>query len=447
MKKYDTFHFSGYSWNHHAGKISLRYALDNDIRFEETLLLPEPISDQRLKEREWQIERLLRALHIIGGISYYKTYLPKTIVFDEDSSLTKKDAVFWESVYENGLGEFFYSNQIDFRGLIHFPKGKEEKKPKRVTKSEQGKRILVPIGGGKDSIVTAELLKKAGMQPTLFRMNENEKITELAHHLGLPLLNVKRQLDPRLFQLNAKGALNGHVPVTAYVSILSCLLAELYDFDSVAMSNEQSASIGNIEYLGKEVNHQWSKSLKFEKMFRTFLKESVETNIEYLSVLRPLSELKIVEMYSEFPQYFQVATSCNKNWKIDDEEERPMWCGQCPKCAFVFACMAAFVDKETLEKTFGSNFFEHDSLLDLYRELLGVKNFKPFECVGTPEETCAAFLFAKKRGDFDDTLVMKMFEEEVLPTIKDPNALIKEVMSPSDKHCLSPEFLSLLPTA
>jgi len=439
MKKYSTFHFSGYSWNHHAGKISLRYALDNELRFEEILQLPEPVSDERLKERHWQIERLLRALHIIGGISYYKTCLPKQIVFGEDEPLSKKDADFWESVYENGLGEFFYQNDIDFRGLIHFPKNKSAKsyKPKatsRPTEREEAPRILVPIGGGKDSIVTAELLKKSGHQLTLFRMNADPKIDALAHQLGLPLLNVRRSIDTTLFQLNSQGALNGHVPITAYVSILACLLAELYDFDMVAMSNEQSANIGNVQYLGKDINHQWSKSEEFEKMLSRFLKESVETDIKYVSVLRQMSELQIVRIFCDYPQYFPLATSCNQNWAITNEQgetsNEKRWCQKCPKCAFVFACMAAFLPKKTVERIFGGNMFEDETLLDLYRELLGIKNFKPFECVGTKEETIMAFLHIRMKKELAETPVMKMFETEVLPTIDDPDSLIIDKYPP-----------------
>ncbi|MEQ1849796.1 MAG: hypothetical protein ABL890_04360 [Candidatus Peribacteraceae bacterium] len=459
MKQYPTFRFSGYSWNHHAGKISLRYCLGDDLRFEETLKLPEPVSDERLKARHWQIERLLRALHLIGGISYFKTCLPKTILFDEDKALSKFEHQFWTTVYEEGLGEFFYRNQIDFRGLIRFPVEKKAQKetllppapPPRGSQPALAERILVPIGGGKDSVVTAELLKQSNIPVTLFRMNADDKIENLAHALGLPLLNVQRSIDPTLFQLNKQGALNGHVPITAYVSILACLLAELYDYSSVAMSNESSASEGNVNYLGKDINHQWSKSLQFEKLLQRFLLEVVGTTLSYQSLLRPLSELKIVEMFSKYPQYFPLTTSCNANWKIapslsktemwpanrSSAERSVGWCGHCPKCAFVFACMAAFNDKKTLEKTFGSNLFDRDDLLDLFRELLGIKNFKPFECVGTPEETKAAFLLAMKRGELKNTAAMKMFEAEVLPSIANPDALIEQCLKSEDTDVAS----------
>lgn len=456
MKTYSSFIFTEHTWNHHAGKISLRYSLDGSIDFEETILLPEPVSDERLQKYEWEIERCLNALHLIGGISYYKTCLPKKIEIPY-MNLTKADAQFWNSVYENGLGEFFFKNNIDFRSLLHFPfKETKEEQPNMMRKRlppNAMKRVLVPIGGGKDSIVTIELLKKSGAQITLLRMGSHPLITELAHLSGLPMITVKRSISGNLFDLNAEGALNGHVPITAYLSILSVLIAELYDFDAVIMSNERSANEGNVKFKGMDINHQWSKSLAFERALRRYLTDSIGTNIEYFSLLRPLSELKISEIFSTYPQYFDHVTSCNTNWKVltkkTESEERgadSRWCGKCPKCAFVFACMAAFLPKAELEKMFGTNLFSHDWLMQLYRELLGTLNFKPFECVGTSDETKAAFLLAMQKKELNDTPVMKMFIKEVLPTIKDPEALIASVMKASEQHCIPQAFVPLIAT-
>lgn len=449
METYSTFHFSGYSWNHHAGKISLRYALDDDVHFEELLFLPEPVTDERLKEKAWEIERLLLALHLVGGVSYYKTCLPKNIDITHDR-LSLAEAKFWNTVYEQGLGEFFFRNDIDFRGLINFPALKEKVILPPALRKKAAinplKRILVPIGGGKDSMVTVELLRKSGADLTLLRLQPHPLIDELSHIAGLPLMSVRRELSPTLFELNRQGALNGHVPITAYLSILSCLVAMLYDYDAVAMSNEGSANIGNVEYKGLHVNHQWSKSAAFERMLRRYLKETVGTDIEYFSALRPYSELKIAEMFTGYPRYARHTTSCNKNWKIlspplpaapQSRGEGPgvgAWCGICPKCAFVFATMAAFLPREALKQIFGSLFFDDKTLLPLFRELLGLENHKPFECVGTPEETSAALLLAHRRGDLDDTAVMKMFVREALPSINDPDALIASALKLQTEH-------------
>ncbi len=455
MKTYSSFIFEKIGWNHHARKVVLRYSLDGSITFEETLMLPNEPFTNKMQQRMPQIQKALFALHLIGGISYFKTCLPRKMIL-ETGTLNRTEARFWNSVYENGLGEFFFKNNIDFKGLINFPE--TETKPEETgglrTRLEPNpmKRVLVPIGGGKDSIVTAELLKKSGVQVTLLRMGSHPLIDELAHQSGLPMLTVKRSISGNLFDLNEQGALNGHIPITAYLSVLSVLIALLYEFDGVVMSNERSANEGNVTFKGMDINHQWSKSITFERALRRYVQETIGTSIEYFSLLRPLSELRIAEVFTSFPQYFPHTTSCNTNWKIlarglpaiAPPKRSEGWCLKCPKCAFVFCCMAAFLPKAELEKMFGTNLFEHDWLLPLYRELLGTVNFKPFECVGTPDETKAAFLLAMKKKELNETPVMKMFIKEVLPTINDPEALIATVMKPSAQHCIPKTFLPMI---
>ncbi|MFH1444579.1 MAG: endonuclease domain-containing protein [Candidatus Peregrinibacteria bacterium] len=442
MKQYQTFIFDSHVFDPETGKIELHYSLDDEVYFTETLLLPHPEKPYALSPTP----HALHALHLIGGISYYKTCCPKQIEI-RSGNLTDEQADFWNTVYTKGLGEFFFRNQIDFRDLIHFPYSplSPALSPReRVARSDgRGARILVPIGGGKDSTVTVELLKKAGYDITLLRIGHHPLIKQTAEIAGLPLLTVERHLAPELFDLNAQGALNGHVPVTAYLSLLAAVIAELYGFDAVVMSNERSANEGNVEYLGTKINHQWSKSLECERMLRTSLQESGSA-VEYFSLLRPLSELKITQIFATLPQYFSVTTSCNANWKILGKKQASRWCGTCPKCAFVFTMLAAFLPQKTLLEVFGENLFDKEQLLPTFRQLLGLEGFKPFECVGTPEETIAAFLLAHERGDLDQSKAMKLFVEHVLPTLKQPKKIIEEALKPSSEHCIPAPFSSLL---
>jgi hypothetical protein len=460
MNTYDTFIFDSYSFKPAEGRIEMHYALDDEVRFTETLTIPvsEPQAPSPL------LQSALFALHIIGGISYYKTCLPKKIEI-RSGSLTPEQAAFWNDVYENGLGEFFYKNNIDFRGLINFPSKAISDKRRAESNDEEAnrlplsvhrhpkKRILVPIGGGKDSVVTAELLRKAGFNITLFRMGQHPLIDSLAHQMDLPLLSIKRSLSPKLFELNEQGALNGHVPVTAYLSTVTILLSLIYNFDAVAMSSERSANEGNIDFHGKEINHQWSKSLDFERAFQNYVKENITPDISYFSALRPLSELHIAKLFCSYPQYFPFTTSCNKNWKILSQSltskegkhmQSHLWCQSCPKCAFVYLLYAAFLDKSQLLEIFKADLFSDESLLPLYRELLGLEGNKPFECVGTPEESAAAFLLAHERGDMEDTAAMKMFLKDG-PALKDAKKFLKQAMMPAKDHAIPEEFVSILP--
>lgn len=450
MKNHQSFIFDSYSFDEKTGTITLNYSLDDEVKFTETLTIPVP-TDSTFNIQSSTFQSALQALHLIGGISYYKTCLPKKIII-KSGSLTKDQTQFWNTVYENGLGEFFYRNNIDCRGFFNFPFEKETKNQKPVTKNPNPipqPLTLVPLGGGKDSIVTLELLKQAGADITLFRMEPHPLIDELADIAKLPMITVSRKLDPLLFELNKQGALNGHIPISAYVSFVTVIVSLMHGFDAVAMSNERSASYGNVEFHGKEINHQWSKGLEFEKMFQAYVQTYVSENITCFSVLRPISELHIARLFSKYPQYFEHVTSCNANWKILDTAAglRPAatakWCGQCPKCAFVFAILSAFLPKDQLLKIFGKNLFEDESLIPLYKELLGLEGFKPFECVGTPEETVSAMILAHEKGEFNDTVIMKMATEEAnLP--ENVHDMIFDQMTPSQDHAIPDFFASKL---
>jgi hypothetical protein len=277
-------------------------------------------------------------------------------------------------------------------------------------------------------------------------MQGHQFITELAELNHLPLLEVGRSLDTQLFELNKQGALNGHVPITGYVTFLTLTVGLLYGFDSIFFSNERSSDYGNIEYLGMQVNHQWSKSNEAELMITNYIEQYVTHQTRYLNALRPLSELHIAKIFTREPKYFAHVTSCNKNWlwqKLDENPDQGRWCGECDKCTFVFAMFAAFLPLDTLQDMFKKNLFDDETLLSSYRQLWGIEEFKPFECVGTPEEAKAALYLATRRDEYANTVVGREFIEKILPTMSDPEALVKESLTP-DYSDVSPYITSMI---
>ncbi|OGH20578.1 MAG: hypothetical protein A3D74_02005 [Candidatus Levybacteria bacterium RIFCSPHIGHO2_02_FULL_37_13] len=403
-----SFVFKGYDADLEKGQVLFHYQIrgDKNIDFTEKIYFP-PVTTQIPPAL---LKSILNNLMLILGISYWKTYCPKEIVI-ESNFLTKEMANFWNIVYIKGLGEFFYKNKIDFRGLVKFPYVVNVQE-KAITFARKG-RALLGLGGGKDSIVTAELLKSQNKDFDLFTVGTSIIQEGVAKIIGKKPILIKRELDPKLFELNKKtGVYNGHIPVSVIYAMLGIMAGAFYDYKSFVVGNEKSANYGNVEYLGEMINHQWSKSEKFEALLNDYVRKFITPDISYSSPLRNMSELEVVREFVKYPKYFKVFSSCNANFKILRSAQNDIqgkWCGKCPKCLFVFICLSAFLSKEKVLDIFGKNLFEDKSLLKTFKELLGLENFKPFECVGTPEEMKFALERINNRGEFNESLLMEFY--------------------------------------
>jgi len=447
--KYQQLCFEGVSYNYDAENkvfcIELNYSLDKKINFQEKLQIPLAAEAWEKVDRE-ALQRAISALHIMAGISYYKTYLPREIAGLE---LTEEQAEFWQKIYQRGLGEFFYSNQIDFRGLINFPHSPTARAT-TFTSKKLSERALLPIGGGKDSIVSAEILKKMGLEFQQFSLRDAEPIRATAETIGAPRQIVQRQLDAQLFQLNQEGAYNGHVPITAYISFLLIVCAILDDYRYIVMSLEKSANEGQLFFHGMDINHQYSKSEEFEEDLRNYVSKYIDSEVEYFSLLRGYNELRIAEIFAgleNFNEYASVFSSCNGNFKINKTEIPKKWCGHCPKCAFVFLILAAFVPREKLLEIFGENLLDKPELLELHEELLGLRNFKPFECVGTTEESLVALWLVSQKSEWQNDWMVKYFLDVLLPRlpITDWKMAKEKVLKRQDAPMIAEKFQQYLP--
>lgn len=420
------FLFKGYEEDLGKGEILFHFALDSEekaIDFTEKISFP-PIASEI---PPILLKSILNNLMLILGISYWKTYCPKEVII-EGNFLTKEQANFWNIVYTKGLGEFFYKNKIDFRGRVKFPSAKQNSE--KITSFQGKERALLGLGGGKDSIVAAELLKAQKKDFDLFMVGTSQIQENVAEVIGKKPIVIKRELDPKLFELNKeKGSLpggrqvyNGHIPISVIYAFLGLFGAILYDYRSVVFGNEKSANYGNVEYLGGIVNHQWSKSEEFEKLFKEYVKKFITLDVSYSSLFRNMNELEVTREFARHSKYFSVFSSCNANFKISPSttsttlstsslrtNPQRIWCGKCAKCLFVFTILSAFLSKKEVLDIFGKNLFEDKALLKTFKELLGLENFKPFECVGTPEEMRLSLEKVFEKGEFSKTPLMEFF--------------------------------------
>jgi UDP-N-acetyl-alpha-D-muramoyl-L-alanyl-L-glutamate epimerase len=441
MKQLDShFIFKGYDANLPLGYIRFYYQLIRGItthHFTEELRFQPPSNSQVSRLNDGLMKNILISLHLVLGISYWKLTCAKHISINS-YELTEAQAQFWNTVYTKGLGEFFYKNAIDFRGLVQFPHtGSKSIFPPAQHKSD---RSLVLLGAGKDSIVTSELMKKHDKEYSLLTMNATEVHKEIANHIGKPLYDIKRILDKQLFELNVlPGIHNGHVPISTIYAFVGIFAAALYDFRYIISSNEESANYGNVTYLGEKINHQWSKSFEFESMLSHYVKTYITPDITYFSLLRPLTEAHIVKLFSAYKRYFGVFTSCNKNFTILSDRSIGWWCGECPKCAFVFLLLAAFLPKKEVVAILKKNLFSSKNLMATYKELLGVEGIKPFDCVGTPKESLFAFQSILKQGEYADDFIIKNLTSTIHALQKkSPSGAVFEL----SKHHLIPDKFS-----
>lgn len=428
-----TFRFVRCGFDPATGIAQLVYAFDQGPELVETVTVPGApfdLDDARLSA----VERALRLLHLIAGVSYYKAAVPDTISID-GYAIDEATAALLETVYLNGLGEFAYRNRLDLHGRIRFPhSGEADAAPSAGLDGH----AIVAIGGGKDSLVSIEALRALGVQQTVSWIGGSQLIKACAERTGLPTLNIGRALAPQLFDYNRQGAWNGHIPVTAVNSAILVLAALVLGHDQVVFSNERSASYGSqIEGTG-EVNHQWSKGWAFEQAFATHVSGHVAADLRYYSLLRPLSELAVARQFTRSDRYDAHFSSCNRNFHILGERPVNRWCGVCPKCHFVFLALAPFMSKPRLVGIFGRNLLDDPAQTAGYDALLEYRDHKPFECVGEARESRAAMAALAGRPEWREDALVKRFAREIQPLLDPAELEIAPLLVLDDEQGIPP---------
>lgn len=362
-------------------------------------LIPENIDRRAL-------ERIVFSLGMAELVSYWKCACPPTVRV-MCGSLTDEQIRWWKKLYFNGLGEFFYKNGItaDLDSFMTIVPQKNESEPLNDFLTER-RGALIPVGGGKDSVVTLELLSGMRSENLCYIINPRGATLNCAHTAGYGderIIGPRRTIDKALLERNAAGWLNGHTPFSAIVAFSSYLFAFAAGKKYIALSNESSANEANIG--GTKINHQYSKSTEFERDFRDYCAKYLLACPEYFSMLRPWSEWQIAKKFVTYPKYLDIFQSCNVGSKTDT------WCGKCAKCLYVYIMLAAFLDDEKLIRIFGSDMLDDPEFTELFNGLVFADHDKPFECVGTRAEIQLALYRAAKRREKLPLLLKNYIEQ------------------------------------
>ena len=408
------FRYESFASDAERGVLTCRYSLDGREFTERVTLLPGP------RWHAGSARAAARLVFLLAGVSYYKTAAPPVIDFGQ-TALTDTELAFLRAFYVHGLGEFAYRNALDLTPLRLEAVLASGRATPAIPPPLTGEllappsrpRALVPFGGGIDSIVVAERVRGLA-DAALFVVNRPsdrfEAIEAPASATGLPVVRAEREIDPQLLRSAEHGFLNGHVPVTGILSAIAVLAAVLTGRDAVVMSNEWSASVPTLQYQGRSVNHQYSKSAGFEAAFRGVL----AGNPEYFSWLRDRTELWVGREFAGLAPYHGSFRSCNKAFYAERARRLDHWCGECDKCCFIDLILAPFLPAGALRRIFeqAGEPLDKPDLAGKFRALLGA-GAKPFECVGEVSECRAAVLLAARRQDRAGGLLLRELAAEV----------------------------------
>ncbi len=434
----ETFRFVTTRFDDAAGRVLFDYGFDNGVGFTETIDFAAPLPARGTPARA-AFDAAIRSLFVMAGVSYYKAWLPPVLDLN-GLPLAEDEIAFFAEVYREGLGEFAMRNGLSLEGRLRFANaGKPDPEP--AAPVDLPDRSAVLIGGGKDSLVSLEILRASGHDIELFCVNPREPMIDSAAASGVPMATVKRSLDPHLFELNASEAVyNGHVPITAIVSGIAVAAAFVHGWSNIVLSNERSADEPTVD----DVNHQYSKSSAFEARFADHVAMHISPSLNYFSLLRPLSELHIARLFAKTDRYDRVFTSCNKAFRIL-ERTGERWCLNCAKCRFTFLMMATAMPPGRLIGIFGANLLDSPEQLGGYEELTALDGaHKPWDCVGEFLESRAALMRIADHPDWRDTAIVRALAPRIAATPPDAAAAYADFLTPQWQGRVPAQFRKAL---
>ncbi len=427
---YPVFEYRDYEWRLAGDElaVSFTFALPPDFTFQPTVRI-QGVGEQHItRAGEQQLNNLVFHLGLIEMLSYWKAACPPVIEV-QCGALTDRQQGWWQDMLRNGLSEFFYVNRIDrsAEDLVSITTTENNTKPcQKVHDTARDKAPMVMLGGGKDSLVTWQLLQERPAGTYGFVLNGGNMMRRFRDHFpDTPVITASRTIDGTLLELNERGFLNGHTPFSAYLAFLSLIPASLFGIPHVVASNERSADEPNTTYLGSEVNHQWAKSHIFEEMFRSYINDYLvhRDAVNYFSYLRPVGELQVAKIFAGMPHFHTHFISCNRTGGEG-------WCGTCPKCLSTALVLSAFLSPERVTAIFDTSPLDNEHLRPLFLQLMGEQGVKPFECVATTREIRAAAWLAIEQCKRHDTPLPALLEyaRRIAPPRKEQHTDIEQTL-------------------
>ncbi|MEP6859140.1 MAG: hypothetical protein ABJE66_00870 [Deltaproteobacteria bacterium] len=340
----------------------------------------------------------------------------------------------WRTVFEKVWAQWRWEHQLPAYVPAFVDAAGTSAPPGRVPAGPV--ELLAFCGGGKDSLVALKLLERAGLPFATLGYAHSIYGASAPQHALLDRVGertarvrAERQwiiddfLDAPVVQLRPELGVRTITAAETPASVFAALpIALARGYRHLVLAHEASANSGNLTWstTGEEVNHQWGKSWEAERLLDAYVQKEL-LDVGYWSVLQPIHDEVIFELLARDGELAPLTHSCNV--------AKP-WCGTCAKCAYVWLQMAAHLPPATVAATFGGrDLGELPQNERWFRELLGLAEHSPFECVGSPAEAKLALALLPARGP-----QLARFAAECGPL--DIHALAKPFLGASDHHAM-----------
>ena len=119
---------------------------------------------------------------MVAGVSYFKVGAPPRV--EAPKPVPAAAAALFTAIYTKGMAEYAYRN--DLPHVLDLTVGTPGVAEPAAPVDNADARPLSAVGGGKDSIVTLEILRAAGLDPVPFSVNPNPVIENVNAASGLP---------------------------------------------------------------------------------------------------------------------------------------------------------------------------------------------------------------------------------------------------------------------
>lgn len=419
---------------------ALRYVLEARGRtLEHSFIFDEATTAQFRDADLGEMQGLLACLGLLMTPLYFRLG-DFASVHCEIAGLDDESTGLFEDVIRNSLGEFRMRVGLDpLRPVKITSKGVAPPKP-AFRRNPSDKAILMN-GGGKDTAVSAELLKALQIRFVWCTYDKNIARSNVALASGVEHeISFTMRRDAALKEASRYPSSSGHFPVIQILSGVGALLAYLYGFRYIIFGNEYSADFGNLTHRGMEINHQYGKSTAFATAFNDIMKHCALQDADCFSILRPFYDIAIGRLLARFPVYHDKFISCNR------DGHNNQWCKRCSKCAWTFLVLYPFLTEDQVIGIFGENLFRSEIIR---REIwnLAAGSLKPWDCVGTQEEVRLALALALERMPEEDfSSWPRRADFSKLLEGFDPH-LVQLLQPRSNDHYLPPTIAAAMPAA